>query len=130
MLRLHRERDEIRVVADQVGTPTSAASLAAALWAAAGRAQFSGVYHWSDAGVCSWYDFAQAIGEEGEALGLLTAAARVTPIRSEEYPTPATRPAYSVLDKTRSWQDFGLEPRHWRLALRDELKAIKEMDDA
>ena len=68
MLRLHRERDELAVVADQVGTPTAASSLAAALWATAGHPGLSGTFHWSDAGVCSWYDFAVAIGEEAVAL--------------------------------------------------------------
>jgi dTDP-4-dehydrorhamnose reductase len=126
MLRLHSERDLISVVADQVGTPTSAQSLAGALWAAAGRPQLSGIYHWSDAGVCSWYDFAQAIGEEALALGVLTKTAQVRPIRSEDYPTPARRPSYSVLDKTRSWRDFELEPRHWRSELRDVLGNIKD----
>lgn len=121
MLRLHRERDELAVVADQVGTPTAATSLAAALWAAAERPALSGVYHWSDAGACSWYDFAVAIGEEAEALGLIEKAAAVRPIRTIDYPTPARRPAYSVLDKTDSWADFAIAPRHWRAALRDVL---------
>lgn len=126
MLRLHSERDLISVVADQVGTPTSAHSLAGALWAAAGRPELSGIYHWSDAGVCSWYDFAQAIGEEALALGVLAKTAQVRPIRSEDYPTPAQRPSYSVLDKTLSWRDFELEPRHWRSELRDVLGNIKD----
>ncbi|MFT7288516.1 MAG: dTDP-4-dehydrorhamnose reductase [Halieaceae bacterium] len=129
MLRLHRERDELAVVADQVGTPTRDLSLASALWAAAERSGLSGLYHWSDAGVCSWYDFAQAIGEEAEALGLLQRAAAVRPLRSIDYPTPATRPAYSVLDKTRSWADLQITPVHWRVQLRATLKAIKEHED-
>jgi dTDP-4-dehydrorhamnose reductase len=69
MLRLHGEREELSVVADQVGTPTAAHSLAEALWAAASRPQLRGIYHWSDAGVCSWYDFAVAIGEEARGPG-------------------------------------------------------------
>jgi dTDP-4-dehydrorhamnose reductase len=125
MLRLHGERDEISVVADQVGTPTSAESLALALWAAARDLQLSGVYHWSDAGVCSWYDFAQAIGEEALTLGLLERAAQVRPIRSEDYPTPARRPAYSVLDKSASWRDLQLVPRHWRVELRRVLGKLR-----
>ena len=124
MLRLHRERDELRVVADQVGAPTAADSLALALWAAAARAQLNGVYHWSDAGVCSWYDFAVAIGEEAQNLGLLSEPAAVHPIRSDEYPTRARRPAYSVLDKTAAWRDFELTPIHWRQQLRATLKQI------
>lgn len=130
MLRLHEEREELRVVADQVGTPTRSESLAAALWAAAARPALSGLYHWSDAGVCSWYDFAVAIGEEGSALGLISAAAHVVPVATEDYPTPARRPSYSVLDKSRSWMDFGRQSRHWRSELRDTLRQIKALDSA
>ncbi|MFT4767084.1 MAG: dTDP-4-dehydrorhamnose reductase [Glaciecola sp.] len=128
MLRLHGSHDEISVVSDQVGTPTDAISLAGALWAAADRPGLSGIYHWSDAGVCSWYDFALAIGEEAYALGLLTNLAAVKPIRTEDYPTPAQRPAYSVLDKTQSWQDFDILPTHWRSQLRVVLTRLKEAD--
>lgn len=124
MLRLHQERDELRVVADQVGTPTAADSLAAALWAAAAHPHPRGIYHWSDAGVCSWYDFAVAIGEEAQRLGLLNEPAAVRPIRSDEYPTPARRPAYSVLDKTSAWRDFELAPIHWRQQLRGTLAQV------
>lgn len=129
MLRLHRERDEIAVVADQVGTPTAATTLADSLWAAAARPTLTGIYHVSDAGVCSWYDFAVAIGEEAAALGLIDTPARVRPIRSEEYPTPARRPPYSVLDKSTAWRDLEIEPRHWRVALRDTLHRIREQDN-
>ncbi|WP_439101727.1 dTDP-4-dehydrorhamnose reductase [Congregibacter sp.] len=126
MLRLHDSREEISVVSDQVGTPTDAYSLAQALWAAAARPALSGTYHWSDAGVCSWYDFALAIGEEAHALGLLQRVANVKPIRTEDYPTPALRPAYSVLDKSLSWRDFELPPTHWRSQLRAVLTRLKE----
>ncbi|WP_439106574.1 dTDP-4-dehydrorhamnose reductase [Congregibacter sp.] len=128
MLRLHGSHDHISVVSDQVGTPTDAFSLAAALWAAAAHPALTGIYHWSDAGVCSWYDFAQAIGEEAIAMGLLQKMAVVTPIRTEDYPTPASRPAYSVLDKTLSWRDFELQPTHWRSQLRAVLTRLKETD--
>ncbi len=124
MLRLMRERPELRVVADQIGTPTHAAGLARALWtlAAAGT---TGIHHWTDAGACSWYDFAVAIGEEALALGLIPAAVPIVPIRTEDYPTPAQRPAYSVLDKTSAWAITG-PARHWRAELRD---CLKEMAD-
>lgn len=128
MLRLHDSRDQISVVADQVGTPTDAHSLAQALWAAAERPALTGIYHWSDAGVCSWYDFAVAIGEEATALGVLQKAASVTPIRTEDYPTPAVRPSYSVLDKTLSWRDFAITPTHWRSQLRTVLLRLKEAE--
>ena len=125
MLRLLAERDVVRVVADQVGTPTWAAGLARALWAIAARPKLHGIFHWTDAGVASWYDFAVAISEEASALGLLEHTAPVLPIRTEDYPTPARRPAYSVLDKTASWTTLGVQPRHWRDQLRTMLKEMK-----
>ncbi len=130
MLRLMSERDALSVVADQVGTPTWARGLAAALWAAAARPALSGVYHWSDAGVCSWYDFAVAICEEGLASGLLHRAVNVRPIPAAEYPTPALRPAYSVLDKSATWRALELEGTHWRRQLRAMLSDLKDLEDA
>lgn len=129
MLRLMSERDELRVVADQVGTPTWARGLALAIWAAVGRPGLQGVYHWTDAGVCSWYDFAVAIAEEGRARGLLNSPVNVCPIPASDYPTPACRPAYSVLDKTSSWRDLELEGVHWRQQLRAMLDDYKELQD-
>ena len=121
MLRVMRERGAVRVVADQVGTPTAARPLAETLWKIVMRPEIRGIHHWTDAGVASWYDFAVAIAEEGAALGLLPQTVTVAPIATEDYPTPAHRPAYSVLDK-RSLAAFGLSPRHWRARLRDTLK--------
>jgi dTDP-4-dehydrorhamnose reductase len=129
MLRLMGERDELAVVTDQVGTPTWAHGLAEAVWAAAERPQLSGIYHWSDAGVCSWYDFAVAICEEALALGLLARPVKIRPIPAADYPTPARRPAYSVLDKTSSYRDFALEGVHWRQQLRAMLADFKELAD-
>jgi dTDP-4-dehydrorhamnose reductase len=129
MLRLMAERDELSVVCDQVGTPTWARGLADAIWVAAGRAQLEGVYHWSDAGVCSWYDFAVAIYEEARAIDLLRRPVRIRPIPASEYPTPARRPAFSVLDKSQSWRDLGLEAVHWREQLRAMLKDMQEQQD-
>jgi len=127
MLRLMGERDELAVVTDQVGTPTWAHGLAAAVWAAAARPQLHGIYHWSDAGVCSWYDFAVAIYEEAHTLGLISRSVAIRPIPATSYPTPARRPAYSVLDKGSSWRDFGLEGVHWRRQLRAMLADFKEL---
>jgi dTDP-4-dehydrorhamnose reductase len=127
MLRLMAERTELGVVADQVGTPTWARGLAGALWAAAARPQLNGIYHWSDAGVCSWYDFAVAIFEEASELGLLSRPVTIRPIPAAQYPTPARRPAYSVLDKTSSWRDLELEGVHWRAQLRAMLGDLKQM---
>ena len=124
MLRLMRERDEVRVVADQIGTPTHATSLARAIWALAGQnGTAAGTFHWTDAGAASWYDFAVAIQEEALAAGLLTRAVPVIPIATADYPTPAQRPAYSVLDKRATWALTG-PARHWRCELRDCLTEI------
>ena len=109
--------------------PTWAAGLAGALWQAAQHPRLSGTYHWSDAGVCSWYDFAVAIAEEGVAAGLLARQPAVRPIPAGDYPTAAERPAYSVLDKSASWRDLQLEGVHWRVQLRAMLKQLKEMSN-
>lgn len=126
MLRLLREREELRIVADQVGTPTRARGLAEALWAMMER-ELDGIHHWTDAGVASWYDFAVAIQEEGASLGLLDEGARIVPIPTEEYPTPARRPAYSVLDKSKTWRALGRVSPHWRVALREMLSGLTEL---
>ena len=103
MLRLMAERSEISVVADQIGTPTYAPSLASALWQLA-QTDARGVLHYTDSGVASWYDFAVAIQEEALELGLLDCAIPILPIATANFPTPARRPAYSVLDKALTWQ--------------------------
>jgi dTDP-4-dehydrorhamnose reductase len=128
MLRLMAGGGEVRVVADQIGTPTSTASLATSLWGLI-EAQASGVLHVTDAGVASWYDFAQAIAEEALAAGLLDAAPRVTPIATAQYPTPARRPAFSVLDKTLAWNLLGRPAPHWRASLRQVLAGMKSHPD-
>ncbi|MBO9574361.1 MAG: dTDP-4-dehydrorhamnose reductase [Sphingobium sp.] len=124
MLRLMAERDEVRVVADQVGTPTFAGSLAQAIWdlSAAGA---GGIHHWTDSGAASWYDFAVAIQEEALAIGLLNRTVPVIPIATSDYPTPARRPSYSVLDKSAAIAIVGSAPPHWRVNLRHMLGAIK-----
>lgn len=112
MRRLGRERAELRVVYDQVGTPTYAPDLAEAILTLLRRQLGEhpapwGVYNYSNEGVCSWYDFAQAI------IRLEGLPCKVKPILTEEYPTPATRPAYSVLHKSKIRSGFGLEIGHW-----------------
>ena len=124
MLRLHREREQLRVVADQVGCPTATLGLAAACWAAIGQGVW-GVHHWSDAGAASWYDFAVAIGELGVTAGLLSRAAAVEPIPTAEYPTPAQRPSYSLLDCTATRAALQLQPEHWRWALQRVMASLK-----
>ena len=122
MLRLMAERDEVRVVADQIGTPTHVPTLARTLWTLIERGR-TGVFHATDAGVASWYDFAVAIRDEALAAGVLTRPVTVTPIRTADYPTPARRPPYGVLDKTATWEITG-PARHWREELRDCMKEI------
>jgi dTDP-4-dehydrorhamnose reductase len=124
MLRLHALKaaagEPLGVVADQVGCPTATHTLAAACWRAIGigaDADGPRILHWSDAGAASWYDFAVAIGELGVRAGLLERAARVKPLTTADYPTPAQRPSYSLLDCTTSRAALGLEPLHWREAL-------------
>jgi dTDP-4-dehydrorhamnose reductase len=116
MLRLMRANAAVRVVADQLGTPTAARSVAQAIWKIMERPSLTGIHHWSDAGVASWYDFAVAIADIAELLGLLASTITVTPISTEEYPTAARRPRYTVLDK-RSLAALGIAPVHWRRQL-------------
>lgn len=123
MLRVMREKGSARVVADQVGTPTAARPLAQVLWRMASNPEIRGIHHWTDAGVASWYDFAVAIAEESAQLGLLSPEVTITPITTADYPTPARRPSYSVLDK-RSLAAYGLTPTHWRKCLRAVLKEM------
>ncbi|MEQ1438588.1 dTDP-4-dehydrorhamnose reductase [Fontimonas sp. SYSU GA230001] len=122
MLRLMQEKPELRVVADQIGTPTAATSLARALWALLEANAPAGIYHFSDAGAASWYDLACAVREL--ALPHLAATpAPIVPIRTQDYPTPARRPAYSVLDKTATWALIG-NGRHWREPLAEVVNAL------
>ncbi|MEI6359137.1 MAG: dTDP-4-dehydrorhamnose reductase [Synechococcus sp. ELA619] len=134
MLRLHALKaaagEPLAVVADQVGCPTATFGLAAACWRAIGIGADPGaaaVLHWSDAGAASWYDFAVAIGELGVATGLLEQAARVRPIPTSAYPTPAARPPYSLLDCSASRELLGLEPTHWQAALAQVLGQLADL---
>jgi len=127
MLSLLRDRPQVKVVTDQVGTPTWAGDLARALWRLAELDwdDIGSVLHWSDAGVASWYDFALAIQEEATERGLLADRSTLIPISTADYPVPAApRPFYSVLDKTDTWAWLGRRSRHWREALRDMLDEL------
>ena len=128
MLRLMATRPELRVVADQIAAPTWARGLAEALWRAVERPHLSGVHHWRDAGVASWYDFAVAIAEEAQALQLLPQPVTITPIETRDYPTPARRPAFSLLDCTQTWRELDLAPPHWRVNLRRMLAQLCNSD--
>ena len=123
MLRLMAEKPQLGVIDDQIGSPTWAKGLARACVEAASH-RTAGIYHWSDEGVCSWYDFAIAIQQLGLERGLLEQAVPVKPIPSSAYPTPAKRPLYSVLDKTLTRETFTSPLNHWReqlSAMMDEL---------
>jgi dTDP-4-dehydrorhamnose reductase len=121
MLRLMREKEQVSVVCDQIGTPTWAAGIAAAIWGLMEAGAPGGVYHWTDLGVASWYDFAVAIQDEALARGLLSRAVPVTPIPSAAYPTRARRPAFSVLDTATTRALIKVPARHWRHNLRTML---------
>jgi len=123
MLRLGKEREEIRVVADQIGSPTWTGDLSAAtsqIIPLLGPETF-GTYHYTNSGVCSWYDFAIAIFEEAAKLGFPLKVQRVIPITTAEYPTPAKRPAFSVLSTVKISALLGTYPPHWRQGLRQML---------
>lgn len=125
ILRLAKEKPQIGVVADQIGSPTWARGLAEWLWAVAAKPEVRGIFHWSDAGVASWYDFAVAIQELGCAKGLLDNAIPINPIPTEAYPVPACRPKYSVLDKRTAEEVSGLKTIHWRHQLATMLDELK-----
>jgi dTDP-4-dehydrorhamnose reductase len=125
MLRLMREKEQVSVVSDQIGTPTWAGGIAAAIWGLMEAGAPGGVYHWTDLGVASWYDFAVAIQDEALARGLLNRAVPVIPISSAAYPTRARRPAFSVLDTASTRALIKVPARHWRHNLRTMLDDIR-----
>ncbi len=133
MLRLAREREELGVVNDQFGSPTTAgliaqASLAAInLWRRSATRQataLTGTYHLTSSGVTTWHDFAVAIFERAKAAGLITAAPRVKAISTRDYPTPASRPAWSALDNTVFSQRFGFPLPNWQTGLDDVINEL------
>ncbi|NNF51530.1 MAG: dTDP-4-dehydrorhamnose reductase [Gammaproteobacteria bacterium] len=125
MLSRMQAGQPLDVVADQIGTPTWTRTLADALWRIGRRPDVEGIWHFSDAGVASWYDFTCAIQEEAISAGLVENPVVVKPIRSEDYKSMARRPYYSVLDKTRTWGELDIVPVHWRMGLRGMLMELK-----
>ena len=121
MLRLGRERETLGVVFDQIGTPTYANDLARAIFAAVNRGIVPGVYHFSNEGVCSWYDFTLAIHR---LAGIKTC--KVSPLHTDEFPAKAPRPHYSVLDKTKIKKTFGIDIPHWEASLAVCMKNLEE----
>ena len=124
MLRLGAERDHIRVVYDQVGTPTWSHDIAEAITALIPKLNKKtyGIYHYTNSGAVSWYDFAIAIFEEARAMGYSLQLSHVQPITSDQYPTPTNRPAYSVLGCEKLAQLLDTTASHWRSSLRKMLK--------
>lgn len=129
MLRLGAEREMLSVVADQIGTPTYAPHLAQMIWQLLAQRPEQKIFHFSDAGVASWYDFAVAIFNEAKVQGLLKKIPQVKPIATSDYPTPAQRPAYSVLDKQGTWNLLKISPCHWQRALSAMLAAYKKQQN-
>ena len=113
MIRLGQERDSLGVIFDQIGTPTYANDLAQSIFAAINKGVVRGIYHFSDEGVCSWYDFTVAIHR---LAGI--ASCKVKPLHTADYPAKAPRPHYSVLDKTKIKDTFGIEIPHWEESLK------------
>ena len=113
MRQLTADKDKLRVVFDQIGTPTYAKDLAVAIYAAINQGIVPGIYHFSDEGVCSWYDFTVAIHRIADIT-----TCKVSPLHTDEYPAKAPRPHYSVLDKTKIKKTFGIEVPHWEESLK------------
>lgn len=117
MLRLMNEKPYLSVIDEQIGTPTWARGLADIVWQAVDR-RLSGIFHWTDAGVASWYDFAVAIQDLALDLGLIRTTVPILPVPVTAFPTPAQRPLYSVLDKTATLRALDIRPVHWRTRLK------------
>ena len=121
MIRLGKERESLGVIFDQVGTPTYARDLARAIFAAIRQGIVPGIYHFSNEGVCSWYDFTKAIHR---LAGITTC--NVNPLHTSEYPTKAKRPHYSVLDKTKIKNTYSIEVSYWLESLEQCIKALSD----
>ena len=121
MIRLGKEKPELGVIFDQIGTPTYARDLAVAIFAAITQGIVPGIYHFSNEGVISWYDFTKAIHR---LAGITTC--KVRPLHTAEYPTPANRPHYSVLDKTKIKQTYGIEVPYWEDSLAECIRQLEQ----
>ncbi len=136
MLKLHRKFSEnnsiIKVIADQIGCPTSTYDLANICWKLIEKyntEDFANqIYHWSNSGVATWYDFAIAIGELGSEYGLINKPAKVIPIKSKEYKTDANRPSFSLMDCSKTKDFLNVNQNYWRNALRTVISSISHED--
>ena len=124
MLRLMGEKDQLSVVDDQRGSPTSTHGLAALIFAMILNRNAAGIYHWTDGGSITWFEFALEIQRQGVQEGLLSKVIPISPISTSEYPTPARRPAYSVLDRSRTLTDFDCPSADWQAQLNRVLKEL------
>lgn len=124
MLRLMGTKEELSVVDDQIGSPTSTNGLAALIFAMILKDNYRGIYHWSDGASISWYRFAQEIQNQAVREGLLSKAIPISPILTSDYPTPARRPAYSVLDRTRALSEFDCPSADWQAQLNVVIKEL------
>jgi dTDP-4-dehydrorhamnose reductase len=129
MLRLFKERDVVKVVEDQWGSPTYTTDLAGAILKIVEDNSVSyGIYHFTNEGMTNWYEFARIIYKKAKRLGLIERNKKVEiqSIKTEEYPTAARRPKYSVLSKEKIKREFNLKIKDWDKALKDFLISLKE----
>ncbi len=130
MIRLGESREELKVVADQIGSPTWSYDIADAITNLLNKSQedstINGVYHFTNSGVASWYDLAVATFTEAKQLGFPLKIKQVFPITTADYPTPAQRPAYSVLSKNKYTEAMGIYPPHWRKSLKKMLEEYRK----
>ena len=132
MLKLHQTRKEINVVSDQISCPTSTKTLSEACWKVVemqmrktlNKDNFMPILHWCDNGIASWYDIAVAIGEISAKSGLIDSPSFINPIKSEDYPTKARRPSFSLLGCTSSKAFLGFKGEYWRKSLENSIKSI------
>ena len=130
MLRLGAQKSELKIVTDQIGSPTWAKDIAQTIATLINKDhRESGIYHYTNSGVASWYDFAVAIFEEAKLLGFPLKIERVIPIPTSEYPTPAPRPSYSVLNCAKISSLIEFHPPHWRESLRRMLQEFRKMNN-
>ena len=135
MLRLGQEREKLSIVADQHGCPTSAASIARALWALVEQYRDNetlqwGLYHYAGLPPCTWHEFAENIFDIAHELGLLGRYPILNAIGTADFPTPAKRPAWSVLDSSLLKRVHGIHPADWQLELRDVLKELRSLSNS
>ncbi|MEO7999260.1 MAG: dTDP-4-dehydrorhamnose reductase [Gemmatimonadaceae bacterium] len=116
-VRIFQQQKVMHVVDDQVSTPTRALHLASALWTFVARANLGGVFHFTDAGVASWYDVAQCVLDTMQRDGLREPKTAVVPVATVEFPRPAARPRVSLLDKHATWKALDIAPQHWRVGV-------------